>query len=116
MPFADGGLATPSGKIEFYSSALAGQGMEPLPTFHPPDESRGGADAHTFPLEFLPRKADNYMNSTFANLPSHQKMETPGLAMMHASDAAARQIGGGDRVEIYNGRGTIRLRAHIDGS
>ena len=22
-----------------------------------------------YPLEFLPRKADNYMNSTFANLP-----------------------------------------------
>jgi anaerobic selenocysteine-containing dehydrogenase len=116
LPFADGVFATPSGKIEFYSSALAGQGMEPLPTFHPPDESRRGVDAHTFPLEFLPRKADNYMNSTFANLPGHQKMESPGLAMMHASDACARQIGEADWIEIYNARGKIRLRAHIDGS
>jgi anaerobic selenocysteine-containing dehydrogenase len=116
LPFADGVFATPSGKIEFYSSALAGQGIEPLPTFHPPDESRRGADAHTFPLEFLPRKADNYMNSTFANLPGHQKMESPGLAMMHASDAGARQIGEADWIEIYNARGKIRLRAHIDGS
>jgi anaerobic selenocysteine-containing dehydrogenase len=116
LPFADGVFATPSGKIEFYSSTLAAQGMEPLPTFHPPDESRRGADAHTFPLEFLPRKADNYMNSTFANLPGHQKMETPGLAMMHAADAGARQIGEADWVEIYNARGKIRLRAHIDGS
>src|SRR5882757_7158827 len=116
LPFADGVFATPSGKIEFYSSALAGQGMEPLPTFHPPDESRRGADAHTFPLEFLPRKADNYMNSTFANLPGHQRMESPGLVMMHAVDAGARQISEADWVEIYNGRGKIRLRAHIDGS
>jgi anaerobic selenocysteine-containing dehydrogenase len=116
LPFADGVFATPSGKIEFYSSALAGQGMEPLPTFHPPDESRRGADAHTFPLEFLPRKADNYMNSTFANLPGHQKMESPGLVMMHAVDAGARQISEADWVEIYNARGKIRLRAHIDGS
>ncbi len=116
LPFADGVFATPSGKIEFYSSALAAQGMEALPTFHPPDESRGGADAHTFPLEFLPRKADNYMNSTFANLPGHRKMESPGLAMMHAVDADARQIGEADWVEIYNARGKIRLRAHIDGS
>ena len=115
-PFTDGVFATPSGKIEFYSSALAEQGIDPLPTFHPPDESRGGADAHTFPLEFLPRKADNYMNSTFANLPSHQKMESPGLAMMHADDAGARQISEADWVEIYNARGKIRLRAHIDGS
>jgi anaerobic selenocysteine-containing dehydrogenase len=116
LPFADGVFATPSGKIEFYSSALAGQGMDPMPAFHAPDESRGGAAAHTFPLEFLPRKADNYMNSTFANLPSHQAMESPGLAMMHATDADARQIGEADWVEIYNARGKIRLRAHIDGS
>jgi anaerobic selenocysteine-containing dehydrogenase len=116
LPFADGVFATPSGKIEFYSSALAAQGMEPLPTFHAPDESRRGADAHTFPLEFLPRKADNYMNSTFANLPSHQRMESPGLVMMHAVDAGARQISEADWVEIYNARGKIHLRAHIDGS
>ena len=80
-PFASGNLATPSGKVEFYSSALAAEGFEPLPTFRPPDESRRGADSHTFPLEFLPRKADHYMNSTFANLPGHQKMESPGLAI-----------------------------------
>ena len=116
LPFANGVFATPSGKVEFYSSALAAQGLEPLPTFHPPDESRRGADAHTFPLEFLPRKADNYMNSTFANLPGHQKMESPGLVFMHASDASARQIGDADWVEIYNARGKIRLRARIDGS
>jgi anaerobic selenocysteine-containing dehydrogenase len=113
---ANGVFATPSGKIEFYSSTLAAQGIDPLPTFHAPDESRRGADAHTFPLEFLPRKADNYMNSTFANLPSHQKMESPGLAMMHASDASVRQICDADWVEIYNARGKIRLRARIDGS
>jgi anaerobic selenocysteine-containing dehydrogenase len=111
-----GVFATPSGKIEFYSSALAAQGLDPLPSYRPPDESRRGADAHTFPLEFLPRKADNYMNSTFANLPSHQKMESPGFVMMHASDAAPRQICDQDWVEIYNGRGKIRLRARVDGS
>jgi anaerobic selenocysteine-containing dehydrogenase len=116
MPFAQGVFATPSGKIEFYSSALAAQGLDPLPTFHPADESRRGVDAHTFPLEFLPRKADNYMNSTFANLPGHQKMESPGILAMHAGDAGARQIGEGDWVEVYNARGKIRLRACLNGS
>jgi anaerobic selenocysteine-containing dehydrogenase len=116
LPFANGVFATPSGKAELYSDALAAQGLEPLPTFHPPDESRRGADAHIFPLEFLPRKADHYMNSTFANLPSHQKMESPGLVFMHASDAAARQIGEAELVEIYNARGKMQLRARIDGS
>jgi anaerobic selenocysteine-containing dehydrogenase len=116
LPFATGIFATPSGKAEFYSSALAAEGLEPLPAFHPPDESRRGADAHTFPLEFLPRKADHYMNSTFANLPGHQKMESPGLVFMHASDAAVREISEAELVEIYNARGKIQLRARIDGS
>ncbi len=116
LPFANGVFATPSGKAEFYSDALAAAGLEPLPTFHPPDESRRGADSHTFPLEFLPRKADHYMNSTFANLPGHQKMETPGLIFMHANDAAAREISEAEMVELYNARGKIQLRARIDGS
>ena len=116
LPFAHGDLATPSGKVEFYSDALASQGLDPLPTFRPADESRRGSEAHTFPLEFLPRKADNYMNSTFANLPGHQKMESPGIVAIHADDAGARQVREGDWVEIYNARGTIRLRAVIDGS
>jgi len=116
LPFAHGDLATPSGKVEFYSDALASQGLDPLPTFRPADESRRGSEAHTFPLEFLPRKADNYMNSTFANLPGHQKMESPGIVAIHADDAGVRQVREGDWVEIYNARGTIRLRAVIDGS
>ncbi len=47
-----------------------------------------------YPLEFLPRKADNYMNSTFANIPTHQRMEakTAGILEMHASDATPRGI------------------------
>jgi anaerobic selenocysteine-containing dehydrogenase len=114
--FADGVFATRSGKIELYSSALEAAGIDALPTFHPPDESRRGSEAHTFPLEFLPRKADNFMNSTFANLAGHQKMETPGLVFMHAHDASARQIGEADWVEIYNARGKMHLRARIDGS
>ena len=116
MPFAEGGFATPSGKAEFYSSKLAEQGLDGLPTFHPAEESRGSRLAERFPLEFLPRKADNYMNSTFANLPGHQKMESPGLMFMHADDARARHIGEADWVEIYNDRGRLLLQAKIDGS
>ena len=42
--------------------------------FLPP--SRDGVKmAERYPLEFLSRKADNYMNSTFANLDGHRKME-----------------------------------------
>ena len=42
-------------------------------------------------------------------LPGHQKMESPGVVAMHANDAGARQIGDADWVEVYNGRGRLRL-------
>jgi len=117
LPFAEGPFATPSGKIELYSETLAAQGMDPLPAFHPARESRHTTDGR-YPLEFLPRKADNYMNSTFANLPSHQKLEEgrDGVLEIHSGDAEARGIGDGDAVEVFNDRGTLALRAHVNGS
>jgi anaerobic selenocysteine-containing dehydrogenase len=98
---------TPSGRGEFV----------PVPVFTAPTESRAHAAEGAYPLEFLPRKADNYMNSTFANLPLHQRMEsrTAGVLEMHATDAAARAIATGDEVEVFNGRGSIALKAMVNG-
>ena len=57
------------------------------------------------------------MNSTFANLPGHQQMESPrSSSRCMPSDAGARQIREADWVEVFNARGTMRLRAQIDGS
>ncbi len=115
LPFSSGSVPTPSGKIEFASEVLAAAGADPLPAFHPPVESRLGPDATRFPLEFLPRKADNYMNSTFANLDGHRKMEarTNGMLEMHADDARSRGIGDGEPIRIWNDRGNLRLTALI---
>ncbi len=134
LPFSDASwFRTPSGRAE----------LLPVPAFIPAAESRAGiarqqqqhharqplsdpaqqtgAPTHptpAYPLEFLPRKADNYMNSTFANLPTHQRMErrTAGILEMHATDAAPRNIQTGDPVEIFNSRGSIQLAAHVDGT
>src|ERR1039457_130462 len=107
MPYASGAVPTPSGKIEFYSEALAAKGLDGLPAFAPPTESRWGKTAEQFPLEFLSRKADNYMNSTFANLPGHRKMQsrTSQRLEMHPEDATARGGGEGDLVGVFNDRG-----------
>jgi len=117
LPYTSERLPTPSGKIEFYSNALAAQGQDPLPSFTPPSESRWSEGAKRFPLEFLGRKADNYMNSTFANLDGHRKMEarTSQRLEMHPADAKSRGIADGDRVRVWNDRGEILLTALIDG-
>ncbi len=117
LPYTSGALATPSGKIEFSSATLAAQGLDPLPSFTPPTESRWGKAAEQFPLEFLSRKADNFMNSTFANLEVHRKMEarTSQRLEMHPADAAARGIIEGDPVRVWNDRGELRLTALLNG-
>ncbi len=118
QPYTSGTLATPSGKIEFYSETLAAQGLDPLPAFVPNTESRFTDNASRFPLEFLSRKNDNYMNSTFANLEGHRRMEarTSQRLEMHPLDAESRGIADGDAVRIFNDRGSLTLTALVNGS
>jgi anaerobic selenocysteine-containing dehydrogenase len=114
LPFAQGGFRTPSGKAELYSAELKAQGLDPVVQFTPPSESRHSR-SNGLPLELLARKADNFLNSTFTNLPSLEEMEEPGLLEISAADAGARGIAQGDRVRVYNRRGEIELRARVDG-
>jgi anaerobic selenocysteine-containing dehydrogenase len=118
LPFAAGQVPTPSGKVEFYSETLAAKGLDPLPGFVPNVESRWGKDASRYPLEFLSRKADNYMNSTFADLDGHRKMEARKNQRleMHPVDAHVRGIGEGDAVRIWNDRGALTLTAMMNAS
>jgi anaerobic selenocysteine-containing dehydrogenase len=116
QPYVDRAFPTASGKAELYSEALAAQGLDPIATFVPPTESRHAPAAARYPLELLGRKADNYLNSTFANLPGTQEMETPGRLEISAVDAAARGIRTGDSVRVFNDRGSVTLTAYVDGA
>ncbi len=115
LPFANGNFRTASGKAELYSEALQAQGLDPVAAFTPPAESRHGVQRVAFPLELLARKADNFLNSTFSNLPTVQELEEPGLLEISADDARARGIAEGDQVRVFNRRGEIDLRARVDG-
>ena len=116
LPKDERGEALPFSSPEWFGTASGRGELVPVPIFVPPSESRGGsAREAAYPLEFLPRKADNYMNTTFANLPVHQRMEakTEGVLEMHVVDAAARGVVTGDGVEVANGRGRITLQARV---
>jgi anaerobic selenocysteine-containing dehydrogenase len=116
LPFAHGNFRTPSGKALLYNEALKAQGLDPVAAFIPPDESRHTEKAKAFPLELLARKADNFLNSTFTNLPSMQSLEETGLLEMNSADANRRGIRDGDRVKVFNQRGEIELKAKVDGA
>ena len=110
------GESLPFSSPEWFKTASGRGELVPVPEFVAPSESRGGRERNAaYPLEFLPRKADNYMNSTFGNIPVHQRMEakTDGVLEMHVVDAAARGLTTGDDVEVVNGRGRITLQARV---
>ncbi|SEB85582.1 Anaerobic selenocysteine-containing dehydrogenase [Terriglobus roseus] len=114
LPFADATwFRTPSGRGEFYSESLLEQGRDPLPGYTPTPERN---DA-TQPLRMLPRKADHWMNSTFANIPQHRAMEAARIGLgaleIHPDDAATRGISQDHEVEVANERGSLRLRASL---
>ena len=109
LPADERGEVLPFSSPEWFRTPSGKGELVPVPVFIPASESRGGTVGE-YPLEFLPRKADNYMNSTFANHPGHQRMEaaTAGVLEMHLDDAAARGVGRG-------GRGGGFQRARADG-
>jgi molybdopterin guanine dinucleotide-containing S/N-oxide reductase-like protein len=116
LPFAEGNFPTRSGKAELYNESLKAQGLDPVVEFTPPTESRHGDKAKAFPLELLARKSDNFLNSTFSNVPALQRMEEMGLLEMSQVDARARGIAEGDTVRVFNHRGDLLLKARVDGA
>lgn len=116
LPQDSKGQTLPFSEASWFPQGKAA--LLPAPEWHPPAESRGSDVGRIFPLEFLSRKADNYMNSTFANLPGHQAMErrTAGVLEMHPVDAAARKLHTGDALTVWNDRGRIALVARVGDS
>jgi anaerobic selenocysteine-containing dehydrogenase len=116
LPVDDHGESLPFSTAEWFRTASGKAELLPVPEWHAPTESRGNAAvAARFPLEMLARKGDNYMNTTFANLPNHRKMESQfaGVLEMHRDDAVVRGIASGDPVQVWNDRGRITLIARV---
>jgi anaerobic selenocysteine-containing dehydrogenase len=115
-PFAEGVGKPPSGKCEFYSDLLERQGVDPLPFFNPPAESvQSNPDlGRRYPLAFLSPPARNFLNSSFANLKRFRDLEGEPRLELHSEDAAARGIADGDRVRVFNDRGSFTLKARVN--
>ncbi len=114
-PFAEGNFPTPSGKCELWSQTAVDMGLDPLPAYVAPRESAQSAPqlAKKYPLAFISPPARNFLNSSFANLPFALAEAGEPCLDIHPADAAARGIGEGDAVRIYNDRGWFAARARV---
>ena len=108
-PFAQGGFPTPSGRCQLATESLG------APDFIAPRESAASNPilAERFPLAFISPPARNFLNSSFANLPAFVSEEGTPRLDVHPHDANARGIADGDRVRIFNDRGSFTATARV---
>lgn len=107
LPFASGKFGTPSGKVNLASPSLA---------YIPPIESRlgDGTLLQRFPLECVSSKNDDSMNSTFGNRADTDRQTA--VVFLHTSDAKDRGILSGDRIRVFNDRGSYVATADVNGT
>ncbi|MCB1969505.1 MAG: molybdopterin-dependent oxidoreductase [Geminicoccaceae bacterium] len=105
-------LATPSGRIELFSATIAGFGLDDVP----------GHPAWIEPVEWLGRAAADELHLV-TNQPSRQLHSQlfqtrtdngPARVDIAPSDAAARGIGNGAQVRLFNRRGACLAQAHVN--
>ncbi|MFD6320816.1 molybdopterin-containing oxidoreductase family protein [Methylorubrum thiocyanatum] len=133
-PHRDGNFPTASGKCEFKSSLAAGgnfvaplfrQGyggdqagepVDPLPHYLPPNESPRTAPAlaERFPLSLISPKSHAFLNSNYGNLPAQVAQAGEQQAvLLHPEDAGPRGIAAGTPICVFNERGAFEAFATL---
>jgi anaerobic selenocysteine-containing dehydrogenase len=108
-PFADGGFPTPNGKCRIDAPGIG------VPDYVANYESRASSPelARRYPLAMISPPARNFLNSSFVNVASLRAIEGEPVLEISAGDAAARAIVSGQRVRIFNDRGSIVCKAVV---
>ncbi|MFD2395751.1 molybdopterin dinucleotide binding domain-containing protein [Prauserella oleivorans] len=103
-------LATPSGKVELFSSTVHGFGYPDcpgLPTWLEPAEWLGSPLAGRFPLHLVSNQPRTRLHSQYDGGDYSQAAKIAGREplLMHPRDAHARGVRDGDVVRVFNDRG-----------
>jgi anaerobic selenocysteine-containing dehydrogenase len=112
LPFADG-APTASGRVEFYSEALAARGLPPLPTWMPLREGPGDNGGGRYPLQCIVPPNRFFLNSSFSQSERLRRRQGTPTVMLAPADAAARGIADGDRVRVESARGAVEFTARV---
>ena len=113
-PFGAGGFATRSGRVEFVSEQLEAMGQPRLPDFIAPQEGPGGPLHNRFPLQLMTSKRHlRFLNSGYSHMDTHGGAEEGPFIEIDEHDAVARSLSEGDRVRVFNDRGSLELPVRI---
>jgi biotin/methionine sulfoxide reductase len=103
-------LITPSGKVEIFSSTIAGFNYEDCPghpVWLPPQEGVGSKARERHPLFLISNQPATRLHSQldYGAYSKASKIQEREPMRLHPLDAAARKIEAGDLVRVFNDRG-----------
>jgi len=111
-------LDTPSGKIEIFSQALFEKGKPdvapPVPKYIEEEEGAFGTKAEKYPLMAMGHHAMQRAHSSHANN-DWLREAFPQRVFINTIDAEARNIKNGDKVKVFNERGTMIIKCKVTG-
>jgi anaerobic selenocysteine-containing dehydrogenase len=117
VAFADLRFPTPSGKIEIRSEEAAARwGVDALPGWTEPVEavSTTDRDGGRHPLLLMTPNTKNRIHSQFGNLDMIRALDPHPVLRLSPADALPRGIREGDRVRVFNDRGSLELPCTLD--
>jgi anaerobic selenocysteine-containing dehydrogenase len=130
-PHRNGNFPTQSGKCEFllkdaknfvagpfrqmYEDYQPGQDLPPLPDYVPQLESKDTNPelAKKYPLNIISPKSHAFLNSCYANMLDKQRVQGEQFVLINKNDSSKRQIANGDKVKVFNDRGSYEGVAEI---
>ena len=104
-------FATPSGKLEIYSAQLAAQGVSPLPEWQPDADEQ--AEAARWPLRLLTAPGYFQAHTAYAGVAFLRGREGAPHCILHPEDASRRGLADGQKVRLFNDRGTVGLQLKV---
>lgn len=112
-------LPTPSGKIEIFSSTIAGFGYDDClghPAWFEPSEWLGSPLAQRYPLHLISHQPATRLHSQYDHGCVSQRAKIAGREplTMHPAAAAERGIKPGDVVRVFNDRGACLAGVRMD--
>jgi formate dehydrogenase (coenzyme F420) alpha subunit len=113
----DGMFATPSGKIEIYSEAMAQVGADPLPVYLEPERSPKSSDKEflkKYPLILTTGHRNYYyVHSQFRDIDELKAECQEPLAEMGTETGKKYGLADGDDIIIQTNRGVVKMRVAL---
>lgn len=114
--YEDNGFATPTGKIELYSTRMEEMGYDPLPYYEEPPESPYSMPdlAEEYPYILITgARIPMFFQSEYRQMPTLRRGRSEPECEIHPDTAAVLGVDAGDWVSIETKRGKCRQKVRL---